>query len=128
VLSTEVAEASAESRFAIDPDDFGRIIDNLVNNAADAGAGRRVAVEVRLAIDDATFTLEVADDAGGMPDDFVQNAADRFRRAGTNRSPTGVGLGLSIVGAITHKARGELELRNRRGEGLTVRITIPVTA
>ncbi|HWH26787.1 MAG TPA: HAMP domain-containing sensor histidine kinase [Pseudolysinimonas sp.] len=106
---------------AVSVPDFGRVLDNLVNNslAAVTETGR---IEVTLDFDDRHLVLRVTDDAGGMASDFVDRAFDRFSRAATNQSGTGAGLGLAIVEGIATVAEGSVQLDNRPGVGITVTV------
>lgn len=105
--------------------DFGRVCDNLVNNAL-AAMGARGVVELALTADDDYVQLLVRDDAGGMDDDFLPFALDRFSRASSSRSGVGAGLGLPIVAGIAAVAGGDVVLDNRAGAGLVVAVRFPV--
>jgi signal transduction histidine kinase len=110
---------------AVSPHDFGRICDNLVNNALAArpGSGR---IELALHAGDDGVLLTVDDEAGGMDESFVPHAFDRFARDAVRTSDaTGAGLGLAIVSAIVSVADGRVALVNTPGSGLRVEITLP---
>jgi signal transduction histidine kinase len=124
-----VAEVAADQRtVAVSAHDFGRVCDNLVNNALAArpDAGR---IELSLHEQANGVLLAVDDEAGGMEESFVPHAFDRFAR--DPRSTTGAtggsgaGLGLAIVSAIVQLAGGEVRLRNRPAEGLRVEVELP---
>ncbi|MEO6117051.1 MAG: HAMP domain-containing sensor histidine kinase, partial [Pseudolysinimonas sp.] len=146
-LSTELADAADRGRlrvgagevvidFAVDlptstqavaisTHDFGRICDNLVNNALTArpDSGR---IELALRRHAEGVLLTVDDEAGGMDDAFVPHAFDRFARDTTRPTDsTGAGLGLAIVSAIVSVAGGGVALVNSPGSGLRVEITLP---
>jgi two-component system OmpR family sensor kinase len=126
-------EVHADGRaVAVSAHDFGRVCDNLVNNALAArpDAGR---IELSLHEGPDGVLLAVDDDAGGMDEEFLPHAFDRFARdprptgapvAGATAG-SGAGLGLAIVSAIVQLAGGEIRLRNRRGHGLRVEIELP---
>ncbi|TPW77960.1 sensor histidine kinase [Schumannella soli] len=130
---------SARATVALAAEDAGRIVDNLVGNAIraleeraapEAGA---VPVEthrilVALSIGATSAELRVADEAGGLPPELERSALQRFTRGPRARTGTGAGLGLPIVAALVAAASGELRLDNRRGEGLTVVVSLPLTA
>jgi two-component system OmpR family sensor kinase len=108
--------------------DFGRICDNLVNNALTArpDSGR---IELGLRGRPDGVLLTVDDQAGGMEEAFLPHAFDRFARD-TQRSAdsTGAGLGLAIVSAIVSVAGGQVDLVNAPGTGLRVEIALPFAA
>ena len=110
---------------AVSPHDFGRICDNLVNNALAArpDSGR---IELALRGREDGVLLTVDDEAGGMDESFVPHAFDRFARDAV-RTPdsVGAGLGLAIVSAIVSVAGGRVALVNTPGVGLRVEIVLP---
>ncbi|MGN7948153.1 sensor histidine kinase [Microbacterium sp. 22215] len=111
---------------AVSEEDFGRICDNLVNNAVHA-IGDRGVVELRLVEEDGAVILTVADDGGGMDEGFVAFALDRFSRQSEARTSGGSGLGLSIVAGIVANAGGTVALTNQPGVGLLVRVQLPIS-
>ncbi|CAN5416862.1 hypothetical protein BH10ACT6_BH10ACT6_03520 [soil metagenome] len=113
---------------AISAHDFGRVCDNLVNNALAArpDAGR---IELSLHERPRGVLLAVEDEAGGMDEAFLPHAFDRFARdphaTNTPGSGSGAGLGLAIVSAIVQLAGGEVRLQNRPAVGLRVEVDLP---
>ncbi|WP_395245687.1 sensor histidine kinase [Agromyces sp. MMS24-K17] len=123
-FAIDVAEPSAVA--AVDAQDFGRVLDNLLSNAVLAAPdGSSAVVHVTLRQGAEAVDLLVADHSGGMPPDFVDRALDRFARAdGTHYD--GGGLGLSIVAAIVERTGGGISLANDPGAGLEVRVAFPL--
>ncbi len=113
---------------AVAAHDFGRVCDNLVNNALAArpDAGR---IELSLREQPNGVLLAVDDEAGGMAEAFVPHAFDRFARdprsPGAAAAGSGAGLGLAIVSGIVSVAGGTVRLLNRPAEGLRVEIGLP---
>ena len=113
---------------AVSAHDFGRVCDNLVNNAL---AARPEAGHIELSLHErpGCVLLAVDDEAGGMADAFVSHAFDRFAR--DPRSPegatagSGAGLGLAIVSGIATVAGGTVRLLNRPADGLRVEVELP---
>ena len=105
-------------------DDFGRICDNLIGNAANA-IGDEGSIELRLTQGSGGVILAVSDDGGGMDEEFVPFALDRFARQSEARSTGGAGLGLSIVAGIAANAGGSVSLVNTPTVGLRVDVWLP---
>ncbi|MGN6271503.1 MAG: sensor histidine kinase [Protaetiibacter sp.] len=118
-----VADDSVDGVFAIAPDDFGRLVDNLVGNAIKA-AGESGTVHATLEGTPTGLRLTVADDGPGMPPDFLPIALDRFTTVDASRSRTGAGLGLAIVRTIAERAGGAALLENTH-PGFRVVVTAP---
>jgi signal transduction histidine kinase len=104
--------------------DFGRVCDNLLNNAL-AASGATGSISLSLLSEEEDVVLTVSDTAGGMDEKFVPHAFDRFSRSETSRSGTGAGLGLAIVEGIATVAGGSVSLKNRPGTGLDVVVRFP---
>ena len=104
--------------------DFSRACDNLIGNSlaamTDAGA-----IRIDLTADSTGVHLRVADDGGGMDEEFVPHAFDRFSRADYARTGGGAGLGLSIVQGIVSGSYGTASIDNRPGDGVTVELSFP---
>lgn len=118
----EVAEGDPRL-VAVAVSDFGRVCDNLVNNAL-AALGERGLVELAIRVENG-LVLTVTDDGGGMSEAFVPHAFDRFSRGETAHPGSGAGLGLAIVNAIATVSGGIVRLHNRPGVGLTVEVDLP---
>jgi signal transduction histidine kinase len=120
-----VVAGQGQQRYALDPQAFGRLADNLLANSISAIA-KGGSVEATLREDYAGLVLEVTDDGPGVPEEFLAHAFERFSRPDSARSTTGggSGLGLALVQAIAEDADGSAELENTR-PGLRVTVTIP---
>ena len=121
----------AERRLELEAPDGFRIVGdrlrleqalgNLVDNALRHGDGT-VRVSARPANGGAE--LHVTDEGSGFPEDFLDQAFDRFTRADGSRGSDGAGLGLAIVDAIATAHGGRAEARNV-ARGADVWITLP---
>ena len=114
----------------VDPDELGRAIQALVQNAFDAVAdGRsadapasdpRVAVRTRRA--GGVIRVEVEDNGAGVPADLHDRVFEPFfttRPAGSGR----LGLGLSVAHEVARGHGGTLEVG--QGDGATFTLTLP---
>lgn len=109
----------------LDPDAFGIVCRNLIDNALRHGAAGGV-VEVSLTHDG---VLTVANDSAPVPPETLARLTARFERgmAGSD----GSGLGLAIVAAIAERLGSELTLRSPRAgqeQGFEAAIRLPVEA
>jgi signal transduction histidine kinase len=93
-----------------DPTLLAQAVGNLIDNALKyVGEGGTVKVEVQARADGAV-EISVADNGPGIPDDEKPKATQRFYRGDISRGTPGVGLGLSLVQAVTKLHGGTLEL------------------
>lgn len=107
----------------VDPVSFGRIVHNLLANAATA-SGPGSTVRATLSLDDGDLRLVVVDDGPGMPADFLPRALEPFTR-GPGATGPGSGLGLALVDSIARTAGGSVELADA-APGLRVEVRLPV--
>jgi two-component system OmpR family sensor kinase len=109
-----------------------QIVDNLLANVrAHTPPGSAATVRVLNGGDSAV--IEVADAGPGLSDEQLSHAFERFYRGDTSRSRDagGAGLGLAIISAIAESHGGAATVVNEGrngGQGLTVRVTLPLTA
>ena len=121
----DTTELDARARYALDPDAFARMLDNLLSNAV-AAVDRGGAVALTIREVDQDLEIEVLDDGPGVPPVFLPLAFDRFSRPDESRTADagGSGLGLALVQAIARAAGGSAALINAE-RGLVARIRIP---
>jgi signal transduction histidine kinase len=96
------------------------LLDNAVKYSPEGGR-----VTIRIAEEDGSVGVEVADTGIGIPEDQIPHVFERFYRAEEARSTEGLGLGLSIARQIAEDHRGSIEVRSKPGEGSTFTILIP---
>jgi two-component system, OmpR family, sensor kinase len=106
----------------LDPDAFGIVLRNLIENALRHGA-ENGPVDVRLAADG---TLTVVNDGPVVPPQTLARLTARFERGGAGNE--GSGLGLAIVAAIADRLGGALVLLSPatgHAQGFEVRFRLP---
>ena len=110
-----------------DRDRLRQVIDNLLGNVR-AHTPQGAAVEVRVARADGLALVEVADSGPGLNEEEGERVFERFYRGDSSRSRAsgGVGLGLSIVAAVTEAHGGTASANSKRGEGATFQVTLPL--
>ncbi len=100
-----------------------RAFANLANNAIAYGNE----VTIALATSNDTFTVEFRDRGPGIPEDQREKVFAPFFRLETsrNRETGGTGLGMSVSRNIARQHGGDIELADREGGGLIVRMILP---
>ena len=85
-------------------------------------------VTTRVRVEDGKAVISVEDHGIGIPEEDQSRVFERFYRVDKARSrePGGTGLGLSIAKEIVDRHEGTIELLDRPGPGLTVRIVLLV--
>jgi len=121
-------EASLEPSTVIgDRDRLRQVVDNLFGNVrAHTPPGTPVAVALQHV--DGAAELSVADSGPGLTDEQAAHVFERFYRVDTSRAREsgGVGLGLSIVAAVTEAHDGSVSVRATPGGGATFVVTVPL--
>jgi signal transduction histidine kinase len=126
-LSLEV-EASPQVRPVLaDPDQLGRVLVNLLDNAIKySQPGGRVTVQLD-SQQEQLLRVVVRDEGIGIPVDELDRVGERFYRTDRARSRAhgGSGLGLAIARALVEAHGGELVLESLVGQGTRVTFTLP---
>lgn len=123
-LGHDVAlEESARSVACVRPNLLRGAIRNLVDNAVKYAGAARLSVTA----DGERVAVEVTDRGPGIPEDKLRTVQEPFVRLEESRSREtgGTGLGLTLARAAVQLHGGTLEVRNREGGGLVVRMLIP---
>jgi two-component system cell cycle sensor histidine kinase/response regulator CckA len=118
----------------LDPEQFEQVVFHLVQNAAQALAGRRDgSLAVRAAAVAEEAHLEVSDTGCGIPREnlvkiftpFFSTRGAYSRDPAAPREGVGPGLGLSICQAVVHNHGGRIEMESVENEGTTCRVRLP---
>ena len=109
------------------PELLESLLINLIDNgikACESGG----CVQVKAYRDGEKAVLSVSDNGRGIPPEELGRVREAFYRVDKARSREsgGTGLGLSIAKEIIDRHEGTIELVDRSGPGLTVRITLLV--
>ncbi|WP_373050392.1 ATP-binding protein [Thalassovita aquimarina] len=135
IVIEDIGQAAPSGRIALtlpdqpvisdlDPDIFGILCRNLIENALRHGSDT-APIEVELMADG---TLSVANDGATVPPETLTQLTARFERAGTGID--GSGLGLAIVAAIAERIGSELDLKSPRpgrASGFEATVALPVS-
>jgi len=117
--------------FVVDPYQIGRVIQNVVRNAAQAQQGKGPPVRVDISLVDGSelppgapgsfVCISVSDSGPGIP----TAVRERMFEAFFTTKPSGTGLGLPVAKLITSRHGGFISVDSREGRGTTVGIYIP---
>ena len=107
-------------RIRLDPDQIGRVCQNIISNAIQAMAeGGRLKIKTRARAD---FIKIIFQDSGeGIP---RENLAKVFEPLFTTRAK-GIGLGLAIVKSLVEGHKGKIEVESEVGKGTRFTVKLP---
>jgi two-component system osmolarity sensor histidine kinase EnvZ len=122
-VSAHIAEGL---RIRGNPTEIERVLSNLVENARRYGKmleGDATLLDISASKVEGQIVVELADRGPGLPEDQIPYLMRPFTRMDAARSgANGAGLGLAIVDRIVQRHHGRLEIANRDGGGLAVRM------
>ncbi len=117
------------------PQDMGRVILNLLNNAfyavhqkqtegmATPDYAPKVTIETKLLTN--SVLIKIKDNGKGMPKNIISKIFQPFFT--TKPTGQGTGLGLSLAYDIVSKHNGKLEVETEEGQGTEFDIELPIT-
>ncbi len=114
-------------RVSADPDEIGRIVANLLDNAVRYGLspnGTPARVTSRAA--DREAIVEVTDEGPGIAAADLDRIFEPFHRVRADAAtPDGSGLGLAIARSLAERNGGRLSASSQVGAGSTFRLVLP---
>ena len=122
-LTADIAPVEFTGSVELLPHVWNNLVGNAIKYTPDGGH-----ITITAGSTEAEVWMEVCDDGIGIPEKDRDRIFDRFYRVDKARSREsgGTGLGLSIAKEIIDRHQGTIELVDRPGPGLTVRITLLV--
>lgn len=131
-LSTFMEMSNCQVKIETDKDVIGlwdkfrleQVITNLFTNAAKYAPDRPV--DVTLVKKDHKAILKVRDYGDGISEENQKRIFERFVRAVTSPSVSGLGLGLYISKQIIELHHGSIEVESQIGRGTTFTVTLPL--
>ena len=107
-----------------DPVALGRILANLLDNAAHHGDGK--AIDVELQCDPEQVCISISDRGPGIPESELEAVFRPFHRLDTAREDRtgGSGLGLAIARQLANKNGWTVELKPRPGGGTSATLRL----
>ncbi|MDP9295968.1 MAG: ATP-binding protein [Actinomycetota bacterium] len=116
-------EASRLDAVDVDPTALGRILDNLLVNAA-RHTPARTHLWIRAEATEEGLLVAVEDEGPGVPDERKEVVFEPFRR-GDDPSVPGTGVGLSLVKRFAELHGGRAWVEDRPGGGASFRVLLP---
>jgi two-component system sensor histidine kinase KdpD len=118
-----------EPEVLVDPWRIEQVIQNLVDNAVRYSPPGKP-VNVRVQFEGPEVVVSVRDRGDGMTAQDSRRVFEPFYRGrrGTDRSPVGTGLGLTICRGIVEAHGGRIWVESRRGRGSTFYFSLPLVA
>lgn len=113
---------SGEAALRCDKQWLGEAIGNIIKNAGEH-TPLQGKIEIKIEQTDASTSITVEDNGGGIPNDELQKIFGRFYRT-SNAAADSAGIGMSISKAIVEKHHGTIFAENAE-EGLKVTICLP---
>lgn len=101
-----------------DPEDIGRVVINLIQNAIEAMPGGGV-LTIKTYMEEGKVNLEISDTGTGIPPENISRIFDPF----FSTRHEGVGLGLSIVYRIVREHSGDIKVSSEAGKGTSFKIS-----
>jgi signal transduction histidine kinase len=117
-FETHIPETSCLSY--LDPDLFGRAVDNILKNAVEACKEQGVII-IDAGCMTETWRLEISDNGCGIPENMLDKIFNPFI---TTRAK-GTGLGLAYTAQVLHAHGGSIHVKNRLQGGARFIIEIP---
>jgi nitrogen fixation/metabolism regulation signal transduction histidine kinase len=111
--------------------DSGRmrqLLHNVIKNAQEASEGRPVLIEVATQVLSEShrqwYELSISDNGPGLPEALRERLFEPY----TSSKVKGTGLGLAIVKKIVEEHGGQIRAENRKPNGVTMRVRLPLGA
>ena len=116
---------SLDLKADISPVLFGRLLENLLNNA---GRYAKSKVDLYIRACNECLYMTIEDDGPGLPDGSLNRLFDPFYQADESRNSEsgGYGLGLAIVKQVATQHGGKIEGGNHEQGGARFTLTIPL--
>jgi len=100
-----------------------RVLQNLVNNAAESFRGKPGRISIEAKDLDEEIELVVRDNGPGLPESIRVKPFEMF---GSEGKSTGTGLGMAITRSIVHAHGGSINFETETGAGTSFVIRIPI--
>lgn len=111
--------------FQADPNRVRQALANILDNAIKyTGESGEILVSAKTEGDQ--VVISISDNGPGISPEDLPHIFDRLYRGDKSRSKKGLGLGLSLVQAVTHAHGGRVEVDDASGRGATFTLRFPI--
>ncbi|HVZ14366.1 MAG TPA: ATP-binding protein [Bauldia sp.] len=131
-LTLQIEDAHAEVRIAglpqvrVDPVQYGRVFQNLVENAIKYRApDTRPLIEIGAVRKDGLWCFSVADNGIGIDPVFKDKIFEIFKRLHGRDRYSGTGIGLAVTKLVVERHGGRIWVEPRAGGGSVFYFTLP---
>ena len=121
-----INELDKETAIVADPEQFKRVINNIINNSMKYMEINNGVVEVHLYNEGDDVHIDISDNGKGISQKDIGHIFDRFYRSDTSRNSRtgGSGIGLSIVKKIIIDHGGSITAESSPYEKTTIKIIL----
>ena len=111
----------------VDEEAMSQALRNILDNAAKF-SGQEKKIDVRILRKERSVEIAVRDKGIGIPDNEQKRIFEKFYRGkqASSISPTGTGLGLTLVKHIMDAHGGNIIVQSQTGEGSCVSLVLPI--
>ena len=124
-ISFEIDIPDEPAITSIDPEQFEKVISNLLSNAFKfTPEGGSVTISLQVIGSDAVITVK--DTGQGINPDHLPRLFDRFYQAEKSEMQPGTGIGLALVKEITEQHGGQIHVESKPGKGTAFEVRLPL--
>jgi signal transduction histidine kinase len=111
----------------VDPARIKLLIKNLLDNALRYNPAGKRCVQLSVGATEKEVTIDVRDFGEGIDEQHLSHLMEPFYRVDPSRrrETGGYGLGLYLCRMIAEAHRGKLTIESQKGQGTSVRVTLP---
>jgi signal transduction histidine kinase len=109
----------------INPTELGRIISNLINNAAEAFTNSEGTISISIRSYDKDIFISISDNGIGIPESVLKRIGERGFSHGKTTIESGSGLGVHHAKTTIEQAGGSFQIQSKEGVGTMISIHLP---